>query len=124
MPFAEMVERARLDENAHFVGTWCSSEDLARFGVTFDETEGLIDVLRQSAEAEVSCVIREEVGAGNRVSLRSTGSIDVGELARRFGGGGHWFMAGFLSQEPVEVILDVLDAAVRDAPPLHLPSYG
>jgi len=112
-----VLARARLDPEAHFVATWCSLEDLAYFGVAFDETEGLIDVVRQAAEADVSCIVRQAPDEGNRVSLRSTGTINVGDIARRFGGGGHWFMAGFVSDEPVEAIIDGIESAVRDLQP-------
>jgi phosphoesterase RecJ-like protein len=108
-----VLARARLDPAAQFVATWCSLEDLDYFGVAFDETEGLIDVVRQAAEADVSCVVRQAIDEGNRVSLRSTGSIDVGAIARDFGGGGHWFMAGFVSSLPVAQIISDVEAAVR-----------
>ncbi|MBI2703886.1 MAG: bifunctional oligoribonuclease/PAP phosphatase NrnA [Actinobacteria bacterium] len=114
-----VLERARLDPELGLATTWCTTGDLARFGVAFDETEGLIDVVRQAAEAEVSCVAREAAGEGTRVSLRSTGAIDVGEIARRFGGGGHWFMAGFQSDDPIDQILAEVERAVREAPPVH-----
>lgn len=109
-----VLARARLDPDAGFVATWTTVEDLVEFGVAFDETEGLIDVLRQAAEADVSCVVREALAEGNRVSLRSTGSIDVGALARRFGGGGHWFMAGFATDLPHDVIIEQVEAALRE----------
>ena len=117
----QVLARARLDLDAGFVATWCTVDDLADFGVAFDETEGLIDVVRQAAEADVSCVVREAPGEGNRVSLRSTGTVDVGALARQFGGGGHWFMAGFASGLPVATIIEQVEIAVRGlhvAPPL------
>jgi len=110
-----VLERARLDAEAGFVAAWCSTEDLEHFGVAFDETEGLIDVVRQAAEAEVSCIVRQAEGEGNRVSLRSTGEVDVGAIARDLGGGGHWFMAGFLSTDPVPQIFDQVECAVRSA---------
>ena len=71
------------------VVTWVTADDLVEFGVAFDETEGLIDVVRQAAEADVSCVMREAPLEGYRVSLRSTGRLDVGRVARALGGGGH-----------------------------------
>lgn len=122
------LERARLEAHDGFVATWCTTADLEQFGVAFDETEGLIDVLRQAAEAEVSCVIREVPADGAlhqrsadgppvsgvmKVSLRSTGALDVGALARRYGGGGHWFMAGFTSHDPVDDIIDALHREVH-----------
>jgi phosphoesterase RecJ-like protein len=109
------LDRARLDPDARFVVTWCTTADLAEFDVAFDETEGLIDVVRQAAEADVSCVIREAEDEGYRVSLRSTGHLDVGEVARAFGGGGHWFMAGFVSHTELEALIGSVEQAVRSA---------
>jgi phosphoesterase RecJ-like protein len=109
------LDRARLDAEAGVVTAWCTLEDLERFGVAFDETEGLIDIVRQAAEAEVSCVLREAPGEGVRVSLRSTGELDVGAVARGFGGGGHWFMAGFQAQPPLDDVRAAVEGAVRDA---------
>jgi bifunctional oligoribonuclease and PAP phosphatase NrnA len=109
------LDRARLDAQAGLVTAWCTKADLDRFGVEFDETEGLIDIVRQAAEAEVSCVLREAPGEGIRVSLRSTGELDVGALARSFGGGGHWFMAGFHARSPLEDVRAAVEGAVRDA---------
>jgi phosphoesterase RecJ-like protein len=109
------LDRARLDPEARFVVTWCTSDDLAEFDVAFDETEGLIDVVRQAAEADVSCVIREAADEGYRVSLRSTGRLDVGALARSMGGGGHWFMAGFVSHDELDALIERIETAVRDA---------
>ena len=41
--------------------------------VTIEEVEGLIDILRRTAEAEVTCVLKEEADGTVRVSLRSLG---------------------------------------------------
>jgi phosphoesterase RecJ-like protein len=109
------LDRARLDAEAGLVTAWCTEADLDRFGVAFEETEGLIDIVRQAAEAEVSCVLREAPGDGVRVSLRSTGELDVGTLARGFGGGGHWFMSGFHARSPLEDVRAAVEGAVRDA---------
>jgi phosphoesterase RecJ-like protein len=109
------LDRARLDVDTGLVTAVCTLGDLDHFGVAFDETEGLIDIVRQAAEAEVSCVLREAPGEGVRVSLRSTGDLDVGRLARGFGGGGHWFMSGFQAQSPLEDVRAAIEGAVREA---------
>ena len=64
-----------------------------------DEVEGLIDIVRRTAEADVSCVLKEEPDGTVRVSLRSLGDIDVCAIAEREGGGGHRFAAGFTSAD-------------------------
>jgi phosphoesterase RecJ-like protein len=71
---------------------------LERHGVTLDEVEGLIDILRRTTEAEVTCVLKEEPNGNIRVSLRSLGDVDVRRIAEQHGGGGHRFAAGFESR--------------------------
>src|SRR5437763_1206761 len=49
------LERAELDRELRLVVTWVTQADLDRFGVGFDETEGLIDLVRRTDEADVAC---------------------------------------------------------------------
>ena len=95
------LARAQLDVDRRFISAWLTAADLARYDVAFDETEGFIDHLRGCAEAEVACVLKEAPGEGLRVSLRSTGDVDVGVIATELGGGGHSFMSGFVSDAPI-----------------------
>jgi bifunctional oligoribonuclease and PAP phosphatase NrnA len=107
------LARAELDRDLGFVATWVTNFDLDGFGVSIDETEGLIDLVRRTAEAEVACVCKE-TPEGIRVSLRSVSDLDVGEVAARFGGGGHQYAAGFVAPYPVTGVLDGIKAALRD----------
>ncbi|HKN38059.1 MAG TPA: DHHA1 domain-containing protein, partial [Acidimicrobiia bacterium] len=84
---------------------------LAECDVTLEETEGLIDFLRQAKEAEVSCVLKEAEGHV-RVSLRSLGHADVSAVAALFGGGGHRFAAGFTTTEPVPRVVETIVQAL------------
>jgi bifunctional oligoribonuclease and PAP phosphatase NrnA len=110
---AECLHRAEFDQERRFVATWVTEADLERFDVTIEETEGLIDLLRRTREAEVSCVLKESPD-GVKVSLRSIREVDVAAIATAFGGGGHRFAAGFTST------MDVADtlAAIRAALPV------
>src|SRR5947209_17337557 len=85
---ATALQRAELDTSRRFVATWVTEADLERFGVELDEVEGLIDLVRRTAEADISCVLKE-ADDGTRVSLRSVSDFDVAAVAMRFGGGGH-----------------------------------
>ena len=107
------LARAELDRDLGFVATWVTNFDLDGFGVSIDETEGLIDLVRRTAEAEIACVCKE-TPEGIRVSLRSVSDLDVGEVAARFGGGGHQYAAGFVAPYPVTGVLDGIKAALRD----------
>jgi len=103
------LARAELDADLRFVASWLTTEDLERHGVELAETEGLIDLVRRAAEAEVTCVLKE-TPEGVRVSLRSLSETDVAAVARLFGGGGHRLAAGFTVPGTVPEVL----AAVKD----------
>lgn len=110
---AEVLGRAELCVDQRFVWTAVTVDDLERHGVTIDEAEGLIDIVRRTAEAEVSCVVKEEPGGTVRVSLRSLGDVDVCRVAEREGGGGHRFAAGFTSSDPIAEVIERIKAALR-----------
>ncbi len=88
-----------------------------RLGVTEDDTDGLIDILR-SIEGVLLAIFLEEMDNGKiRISLRSkTPAVSVSEIASRFGGGGHAMAAGIRMSCPIEEarakVLPVLEEAV------------
>lgn len=107
------LARAELDPELRFVATWVTNFDLDGFEVEIEETEGLIDMVRRTAEADVACVCKETAD-GVRVSLRSvTPDVDVSAVAARFGGGGHRFAAGFTAPYPVTDVVADIKAALR-----------
>lgn len=108
---AEALANAQLDIERRFVWTAVRQEMLERHDVTLEEVEGLIDILRRTTEAEVTCVLKEETSGAFRVSLRSLGDVDVRAIAASHGGGGHRFAAGFESM----LDIDDLVAQIRDA---------
>lgn len=70
-------------------------------GSTGEDIEGIASVGRLVAGVEVALLLREE-GGRVRASLRSKGAIDVNDIARRLGGGGHKAAAGVLLDGPIE----------------------
>jgi phosphoesterase RecJ-like protein len=92
-----VLGRAELHPTKSLVWAAVSQYDLAAHGVTFEELEGLIDILRRTREAEVTCILKEAADGTWRVSLRSVGDADVAAVAKANGGGGHRFAAGFTS---------------------------
>jgi phosphoesterase RecJ-like protein len=109
---ADVLARSVLVPEKRFVWTSVSQDDLARHGVTFEEVEGLIDVVRRTREAEVACVLKEAPDHTWRVSLRSLGDVDVRRIAEFEGGGGHRFAAGFTSDDAVHKIVARILAAL------------
>jgi phosphoesterase RecJ-like protein len=109
---ATCLGRAELDTDLEFVATWITQADLDHFGIEIDETEGMIDLVRRAAEAEVSCILKE-TPEGIRVSLRSIAKVDVAAVAGYFGGGGHRYAAGFTVQGTVENVLADIKSVLR-----------
>lgn len=83
------------------VWTWVPYQDLVLFSVTMEEIEGLIDVLRKPAEAEVALVLKQDPDGTLRGSCRAKGAVDLAAVCARLGGGGHSFQAGFSAREDV-----------------------
>lgn len=59
------------------------------------DSEGFVEVARFLAGVELAVLIRQTGPHAFKFSLRSNGRLDVAQLARRFGGGGHARAAGF-----------------------------
>ena len=108
----EALENAELVREQRFVWTAITQEMLTRHGVEMEEIEGLIDILRRASEAEVTCVLKEEVDGDVRVSLRSLGAVDVRRIAEAHGGGGHRFAAGFTSEMDIPTVVARIRAAL------------
>ena len=88
---AEAVAHAELVREQSFVWAAVTQDMLCRHDVTLEEVEGLIDIVRRTAEADVACVLKEEADGTVKVSLRSVGAADVRRIAPPHGGGGHRF---------------------------------
>jgi bifunctional oligoribonuclease and PAP phosphatase NrnA len=109
---SEALATAHLDCERHFVWTAVTNDMLERHGVTLEEVEGLIDILRRTTEAEVTCVLKEEPSGKFRVSLRSLGAVDVRAIAETHGGGGHRFAAGFESDLGADALVEQIAGAL------------
>jgi phosphoesterase RecJ-like protein len=108
----EALDNAQLVREQRFVWTAITQDMLQRHDVTLDEVEGLIDILRRTVEAEVTCVLKEEEDGTVRASLRSLGNVDVRRVAEAHGGGGHQFAAGFTSDLDIPTLIARISAAL------------
>jgi phosphoesterase RecJ-like protein len=69
--------------------------DTADEGFIIRDSDALYQLLQTTRGAEVIVLVREEEPGECSVGLRSRPSVDVGVVAREFGGGGHAQAAGF-----------------------------
>ncbi|HWQ59193.1 MAG TPA: bifunctional oligoribonuclease/PAP phosphatase NrnA [Clostridia bacterium] len=81
------------------VGLSClSAGEISACGASGEDTEGIIDHIRDVEGVELAILIRESGPGAFKVSLRSKHYADVGAIAARMGGGGHARAAGYSAQ--------------------------
>src|SRR6185295_15582569 len=102
----------RLTHQNQIAYFWLKKSDYARTGADPSDSEGLIDHIRAIEPVVVACMFEESQPELTRVSLRSKSDrIDVNEIARQFGGGGHQAAAGArIPGRPLSVQRRVLGA--------------
>jgi phosphoesterase RecJ-like protein len=100
------------DQIAYF---WLREKDFARTGAQRNDTEGLIEHIRDIEPVVVACAFEELEPQLTRISLRSkNGKVNVNEIAAEFGGGGHPAAAGArIPGNPISVQRRVLSAIKR-----------
>lgn len=101
-----VLRRSRLDERNRLVWSVLYRRDLEEAGIGYDDTDGLIDLVRLAAEAEVACLLKEAEPGVLKASLRSRGDVDVNALASTFGGGGHHNASGFTMKGTAAEVID------------------
>ncbi|GIJ38013.1 hypothetical protein Vwe01_13380 [Micromonospora andamanensis] len=115
--FGEVLGRARLEPaeagGQGLVWTYATLDDLARHEQRPYVLEALIDPVRCTAEADVSCVIKQTAPGVWAVSLRSKGGTDVSRVAVALGGGGHRLAAGFTARGTVDEVIERIRTQLR-----------
>ncbi len=90
-----VYNRFKLKDGNRIAYFWLRPDDYHRTGASPDETEGLIDHIRDIDPVVVACLFEQMEPELVRVSLRSKDpGVDVSAVAGRFGGGGHRAAAG------------------------------
>lgn len=96
------MDRLELLENGKIAFTYITIQDEEKVNAETGDHEGLVDIGRDIEGVEVSIFIREKVGKGLRISLRSNDYVNVSDIAILFGGGGHPRAAGCSIQGNIE----------------------
>lgn len=91
---AYMYTNFILHDNAKIASIVFTSDVIKQCGVKRSETKNIVSELRDLATVELAIMFLEQEGYW-KISLRSSGNINVSEIAQSFGGGGHKSAAGF-----------------------------
>lgn len=89
------LERLRWDEGKKIATTAIFHKDLDDHPVDDEHIEGLSNFLNRILKADVVLVLKETRDGMVKGSYRSAADVDVAELAKVYGGGGHKKAAGF-----------------------------
>ena len=109
-----LYSKFRLTNDDKIAYLWLKKKDFARAGADTEESEGLIDHIRDIKPVEVACIFEELEPDLTRISLRSKmANLNVNDIAQQFGGGGHKAAAGArIHGSPLAVQRQVI-AAIR-----------
>ncbi len=111
-----LYAKFRLTADDRIAYFWLKRADYTRTGADTADSEGLIDHIRAIEPVVVAVLFEEMEPEMTRISLRSkSDKVDVNEIAKQFGGGGHHAAAGArISGKPMTVQRQVI-AAIKKA---------
>lgn len=99
---AAALQSLTLEAGGRLAWAQLTAAQFAAHGGLEHAPEGLSSALRGIRGVEVGLLFTEIPGEGIRVSLRSHGNVDVSEIARQLGGGGHRSAAGAVIEAPLD----------------------
>jgi phosphoesterase RecJ-like protein len=100
--FGIVLARLETARDGRLVWGTLLPSDLESVGAVAEQSEGIIDLLAQSATAEVAILFRDQ-GDSTRISTRTReGGVDAIALTTAFGGGGHPRAAGATVRLPID----------------------
>ena len=111
--FGRVLARLETDADGRIIHTSLFDADLEATGAIPAHSEGIIDLLAQSEEADVAIVFKE-AGPATRISVRTKpGGVDATVLTGAFGGGGHARAAGATIAGSVDIARPAVLAEAR-----------
>jgi phosphoesterase RecJ-like protein len=87
--FGTVLSAMQIDSTGRIAIVYVDHEMARSAGGTYEDTEGLINLPLTVKEIQAVVFFKQIEGDEYRVSLRSKGDIDIGAIAKEFGGGGH-----------------------------------
>src|SRR5205814_10148078 len=92
--FGSVLSAMQIDSTGRIAIVYVDHEMAREAGGTYEDTEGLINLPLTVKEIQAVVFFKQLEGDEYRISMRSKGDIDIGAVAKQFGGGGHKNAAG------------------------------
>jgi phosphoesterase RecJ-like protein len=100
--FGAVLSAMRLSHSGRVAIVYVDHEMARQAGGTYDDTEGLINLPLTVKEIQAVVFFKQVDPGQYRISMRSKGDIDIGAVAKAFGGGGHKNAAGCTVNDTIE----------------------
>jgi phosphoesterase RecJ-like protein len=113
--FGAVLSAMQIDATGHIAIVYVDHEMARAAGGTYEDTEGLINLPLTVKEIEAVVFFKQIEGEEYRVSMRSKGDIDIGAIAKEFGGGGHKNAAGCTVQGGIDQLQKLFVAKMERA---------
>jgi phosphoesterase RecJ-like protein len=122
--FGAVLSAMQIDRTGRIAIVYVDHAMARAAGGSYEDTEGLVNLPLTVKEIEAVVFFKQEKDNEYRVSLRSKGEIDIGGVAKTFGGGGHKNAAGFTATEPldevrpriIELLVDAIEHGLKSRP--------
>jgi phosphoesterase RecJ-like protein len=108
-----MLNTLELHLDGRFATQHISQRDFQQTGATHKDTENLINECQRISTVEAVALFIELKDGRIRCSLRSTGTVNVSEIAAKFGGGGHKMAAATYLPRPLENAKQLIIAEIK-----------
>lgn len=107
-----MFDRLELHMDGRYASQYLVREDFERTGAAYRDTENLINECQRIGSVAVAALFMELRDGRIRCSMRSRPegrrTVDVSEIAAKFGGGGHKMAAGTYLPAPIEHAMQLI----------------
>lgn len=100
----QAIDNIRLYAEGRVGVTSLTRAEIERAGAQEEDTEGVVDAVRDIQSVEVAVFIKESGSDMWKISLRSKRQADVGAIAAGLGGGGHARAAGYAAAGSLEAV--------------------
>lgn len=109
----KVLSSANSSANEEVAWIILTAKDMDEFDVDVEDTHAFINHLLVLDNIKVACMFRDD-GNQVKVSLRSTGAVDVGCIAVKLGGGGHSHSAATLiNKGPSSTLEGIIKSTVE-----------
>lgn len=97
-------------------GYACLDKAVMAHASTIDfDPDAILEPMRSVDGIEVVALFKERFDGAVKLSLRSSGDVDVREIAKGFGGGGHVKAAGATLEHPIAKSVQLVEERVEEA---------